>query len=71
MTLSELYHRDVPEYYDWMYLDGYTPEQIMYAKRKQMYRDYIERKNAKREAKESEPEFVIPNLTFKSVVRVK
>jgi hypothetical protein len=34
MTLSELYHRDVPEYYDWMYLDGYTPEQIMYAKRK-------------------------------------
>jgi hypothetical protein len=34
MTLSEYYHRNVPEYYDWMYLDGYTPEQIMYAKRK-------------------------------------
>jgi hypothetical protein len=36
-----------------------------------MYRDFIERKNARREAKEAEPEFVIPNLTFKSVVRVK
>jgi len=36
-----------------------------------MYRDFIERKNAKREAKEAEPEFVVPNLTFKSVVRVK
>ena len=34
MTLSELYYKDVPENYDWMYLDGFTPEQIMYAKRK-------------------------------------
>ena len=34
MTLSEYYHRNVPEYYDWMYLDGYTPEQIWYAKRR-------------------------------------
>lgn len=33
MTLSELY-KQVPEYYDSMYLDGYTPEEIMNAKRK-------------------------------------
>ena len=67
MTLSELYHRDVPEYYDWMYLDGYTPEQIMYAKRKQMYRDFIERKSAE----QLDQQVVIPKITFKSEVRVK
>ena len=71
MTLSELYHKDVPEYYDWMYLDGYTPEQIMYACRKKMYKDFVERRDARNAQEESEPELVIPNLTFKSVVKVK
>lgn len=66
MTLSEYMSRQVPEYYDWMYLDGYTPEQILYAKHRQMYNDYLSRKEAQKE-----PEFVIPNITFKSVVRVK
>ena len=47
MTLSELYHKDVPEYYNWMYLDGYTPEQIMYACRKKMYKDFVERRDAR------------------------
>ena len=36
MTLSDYYHRDVPDYYDWMYLEGYTPQQILMAKRRQM-----------------------------------
>ena len=71
MTLSEYYHRDVPEYYHWMYLDGYTPEQIMYAKHRQMRKEFIERRNAMIASEEAEPEVVIPNLTFKSVVRVK
>ena len=62
MTLSEYMNRQVPDYYDWMYLDGYTPEQIMYAKSRQMYNDYIARK--------AEPEMMIPNITFKSVVRI-
>ena len=26
--------KNVPEYYHWMYLDGYTPEQIRYALKK-------------------------------------
>ncbi|MDY4429769.1 hypothetical protein [Evtepia sp.] len=35
MSLLEDYiHRNVPEYYPTMYLDGYTPVQIMYAHRK-------------------------------------
>lgn len=29
MTLSEYMNRQVPDYYDWMYLDGYTPYQIL------------------------------------------
>ena len=62
MTLSDYINRQVPDYYDWMYLDGYTPEQIMYAKSRQMYNDYIDRK--------SEPEMIIPNITFKSVVKI-
>ena len=67
MTLSDYMNRQVPEYYDWMYLDGYTPEQILFAKHRQMYNDYLARKDAQKEA---EPEMIIPNITFKSVMKV-
>ena len=70
MTLSDYINRQVPEYYDWMYLDGYTPEQILQAKHKQMVNDYLAREEAKRAKKEAEPEMIIPNITFKSVVKV-
>ena len=36
MTLYEKMNRDVPEYYPTMYLDGYTPEEILRARRKSM-----------------------------------
>ena len=49
MTLADYYNRNIPEYYDTMYLDGYTPDQIMTAFRKKMYRDYEARQAAKRE----------------------
>ena len=42
--LQDKIYRNVPEYYHWMYLDGYTPEQIFYAKRKQMLKNYNEQK---------------------------
>lgn len=70
MTLSDYYNRQVPEYYDWMYLDGYSPEQIMYAQHRKMYDDYIAREEAKRVQQETEPEIIIPNITFKSVVKI-
>lgn len=70
MTLSDYYHRDVPDYYDWMYLDGYTPYQILQAKHKQMVNDYLAREEAKKAQKEAEPEMYIPNITFKSVVKI-
>lgn len=36
MTLYEKSSLRIPEYYDTMYLDGFTPEEILMAKRKQM-----------------------------------
>lgn len=36
MNYLEFLNRDVPDYYDTMYMDGYTPEQILIAHRKMM-----------------------------------
>lgn len=36
MSLIDKYFKNIPEYYDTMYADGFTPEQILYAKRRQM-----------------------------------
>ena len=36
MTLEEYVNRKMPEYYDTMYLDGYTPQEIYNAHRKRM-----------------------------------
>lgn len=38
MTLSDYLFRNVPDYYDTMYLDGYTPEEIMYASKRSLYK---------------------------------
>ena len=70
MTLLDYVNRQVPEYYDWMYLDGYSPYQILQTKHKQMVNDYLAREEAKRTKTEAEPEMYIPNITFKSVVKV-
>ena len=43
MTLFDYYDRRIPDYYDWMYLDGYTPEEIMYALHRKMNREQAER----------------------------
>lgn len=43
-SLLEQYNRKIPDYYPSMYLDGFTPEQIMYAAKRQMYREIQERK---------------------------
>ena len=36
MTMLEQMKRHIPEPYPSMYLDGYTPQQILMAKRRQM-----------------------------------
>ena len=66
-----MYGKRIPEYYDTMYLDGYTPYEILYAVRKKMHREYLDREEAKARAKqEAESETGIPTLNFKSSVRV-
>ena len=36
--------KQLPEYYPTMYLDGYTPTEILFAMRKQMRREVQERR---------------------------
>ena len=36
------YNRRIPDYYPTMYMDGFTPEEVMYAAKRQMYRDIQE-----------------------------
>lgn len=67
MTEMMMYGKHIPEYYDTMYMDGYTPYEILYATRKKMYREYQEREAAKQRARE---ESIIPTLNFKSTVKV-
>ena len=44
MSLLEQHNRRIPDYYPTMYLDGFSPEEIMYAAKRQMYRQIEERK---------------------------
>ena len=48
MLINE-FHKNLPEYYDTMYLDGYTPEQIMEAHRRSMRKKYHADQKRKRE----------------------
>ena len=66
-----MYGRRIPEYYDTMYLDGYTPYEILDATRKKMFREQQEREAAAQRAKEeAEKDASIPTLNFKSVVKI-
>lgn len=49
MSLMDDAMRHVPDYYDYMYLDGFTPDEIMYAARKKMNRDLELRKQKQQE----------------------
>ena len=68
MSLLSDYHKNVPEYYDTMYMDGYSPEQIMYAARKKIMREYEERKAAQRAEAEANE---IPNVKIISEVKIR
>ena len=45
-SLLEQHNRRIPDYYPTMYLDGFSPEEIMYAAKRQMYQQIQERKAA-------------------------
>ena len=42
--MFEEYDRMIPDYYPTMYMDGYTPDQILHAVRRGMIQRYQERK---------------------------
>lgn len=65
MTLDDYYFRTVPEYYPTMYLDGFTPEQIMYAFRRKM------RQKVAQWRKEQEEKTEDINLKITSEVKIK
>ena len=68
MSLMNHYFRDVPDYYDTMYMDGYTPEQIMYSAHRKMIRAYEARKaDQQAEAEANE----IPNVKIISEVKIR
>ena len=48
MTFSDYYCRKIPEYYPSMYLDGFTPNEILYACRQTMLREAQEREAAQK-----------------------
>ena len=43
-SLLEQHNRRIPDYYPTMYMDGFTPQQVMYAAKRQMYQQILERK---------------------------
>lgn len=44
MSLMEQLDKQIPDYYPAMYLDGYTPAQILHAAKRGMYQQHMERK---------------------------
>ena len=54
-----------------MYMDGYEPYQILHALHRKMIRDYEQREEAKRKAKEEADNVVIPTINFNTSIKVK
>ena len=61
MSVMNHYFRDLPDYCDTMYMDGYSPEQILHATRQKMIREH--------EAKAGANE--IPNVKIISEVKIR
>ena len=68
MSLIDNYFNHVPDYYPYMYLDGYTPEEIMYASHKKVMKNIQAREEAKRAEAEANE---IPEVKISSEVKIK
>ena len=60
MNIIEYQYRKVPEYYQSMYQDGFTPDEILYALKRQMIREY----NARRTQQN-------PSIKIESEIKIK
>lgn len=49
MIIYDYFNDQLPDYYDTMYMDGYTPEQILQAAHNTMLKRYRERMEAANE----------------------
>ena len=56
--------RHIPDPYRYMYLDGYTPYEILAATSNKIYSDYLA-------GKEEAENFIIPTINFKTTVKIK
>ena len=68
MTLAEYYDRKIPDYYLGMYLDGYTPQQILHAKHRKMKKAYYAQREAEQAAAEQNE---VWNVKITSEVKIK
>ena len=68
MTLFEYYDRKIPDYYPTMYLDGYSPEQIIRAAHRKIRQEYDARKAERMTEAEA---MEIPEVKITSEVRIK
>lgn len=66
MTVAENHNKNIPEYYDTMYLDGYTPQEIYQAHKKRM----IDNENAEKESPRTEIVSEIKKK-WKPIVKIK
>ena len=64
MTMLEQFGRYIPDYYPTMYLDGYTPYEILQATSRKMYDDHLARK-------EEADNIIIPTINFNTTVKIK
>ena len=64
MTMLEQFGRYIPDYYPTMYLDGYTPYEILQATSRKMYNDHLARK-------EEADNIIIPTINFNTTVKIK
>ena len=64
MTMLEQFGRHIPDPYPYMYLDGYTPYEILEATSRKMYNDHLERQ-------EEKDNIIIPTINFKTTVKIK
>ena len=62
MTLENYRFREIPEYYDWMYLDGFTPDEILYA---------LHKKKNRQQAEQEELADSVDSVKIKSEVKIK
>lgn len=61
MTLFEQFQRTIPDPYPSMYLDGYTPYEILQATSRKMYNEHLARQE----------EAIIPTVHFNTTVKIK